>query len=366
MKTHHPNTLNSILFSLISVIMIMLAVFVGISGLLYSSANDTSTRQVLQSTQSHFALDVAGRVEKMTLSLFHLSNNPKLTAEYLGRDRAGLEEAVRETFEVFRTQHHITHLYFTNLDQTVFLRAHKPKRHGDVLSRFTMKRAVANGEVSHGVELGPLGTLTLRVVAPWRVDGTLIGYIELGEELGGLLSTLSDKFIPSLTVAIEKKFLDRKRWEAGMRSIKDKKPWERIERFVLLEQEKTTLDIKSIRNLLDQDAPDRHGDQSRSEFVDVHPKDGSTHRVYIQPLDDAGGRHIGHYIYSLDITKNIESLRDSILIVAAICLALALVISGAFALIVRRLETKTSLAEASRDRALQHLENLVEERLTEL
>ena len=46
-----------------------------------------------------------------------------------------------------------------------------------------MKEAISKDGIASGIELGPLGTMTLRVVIPWRVDGVLIGYIELGKDL---------------------------------------------------------------------------------------------------------------------------------------------------------------------------------------
>ena len=60
---------------------------------------------------------------------------------------------------------------------------HKPEKHGDYIDRFTMDQAVHDGKSIWGVELGRFGTFTLRVVCPWRIDGKVAGYIELGEEV---------------------------------------------------------------------------------------------------------------------------------------------------------------------------------------
>ena len=60
---------------------------------------------------------------------------------------------------------------------------HDPNRYGDVIQRVTLDRATEGG-TSWGIELGPLGTFTLRLVHPWRIDGKLAGYIEVGEEIG--------------------------------------------------------------------------------------------------------------------------------------------------------------------------------------
>jgi len=75
----------------------------------------------------------------------------------------------------------ITHFYFHNMDKTCFLRVHNPGRFGDYIDRYTLERAEKTSFVSSGIELGPYGTFTLRVVSPWIIGGKLVGYIELGK-----------------------------------------------------------------------------------------------------------------------------------------------------------------------------------------
>lgn len=357
MQNPRPSTMRFILYPLIGMVAILLVGFVVISSLLYSSVNNNSTEETLRAAHENLSFEVNERVEKMRLALFQLSTNPELIAKFLSRDSAGLEEASRKTFEEFRTQHNITHFYFVDIGQTVFLRVHQPERDGDIVNRFTMQQAVATGDVAHGIELGPLGTLTLRVVTPWRVDGKLIGYLELGEEVGDLLASLGDHFEPTLSVAIEKQFLDRDIWESGMALLGREKPWGRIERYVLLEAERINVDVQSVSDILSQ-----YTNDGNREVLNVKSPDGTTKRVLLQTLVGAGGRDIGHYIYALDITDNIASLWRSIFLVAAICFALALIISTVFVCIVRKLESKVARSDAARAEAYDHLEERVEER----
>ena len=65
----------------------------------------------------------------------------------------------------------------------VVLRAHQPDMSGDAIDRATARLAQESGRETQGLELGPLGTLTLRAVKPWYDGDTLIGYLELGEEI---------------------------------------------------------------------------------------------------------------------------------------------------------------------------------------
>jgi len=58
---------------------------------------------------------------------------------------------------------------------------HKPEKYGDSINRFTALGAEKAGELISSLELGPLGTFTLRSVFPVVEQGQLICYIELGQ-----------------------------------------------------------------------------------------------------------------------------------------------------------------------------------------
>ena len=75
-------------------------------------------------------------------------------------------------------KYRVTHFYFHGLGRACFLRVHNPAKYGDYITRFTMDAAEKKQEIVHGIELGPFGTFTLRVVHPWRISGELAGYIE--------------------------------------------------------------------------------------------------------------------------------------------------------------------------------------------
>ena len=86
-------------------------------------------------------------------------------------DRPGLLKENLEFYQILHDQNQITHFYFTGLDRVNFLRVHELDRYGDSIDRHTILQAEETGEITSGVELGPLGTLTLRVVLPWRDGG---------------------------------------------------------------------------------------------------------------------------------------------------------------------------------------------------
>ena len=93
-------------------------------------------------------------------------------------------------FESLHREHALTHLYFFDKNRVCLLRVHKPEKHGDLINRFTAIEAERTGKTASGIELGPLGTFTLRVVQPVFEGQTLLGYVELGKEIEDVLQAL--------------------------------------------------------------------------------------------------------------------------------------------------------------------------------
>lgn len=50
-----------------------------------------------------------------------------------------------------------------------------------------MQRRIKTGAAVNALELGPFGTLTLRLVIPWHNQNGLIGFLELGTEVNEIL-----------------------------------------------------------------------------------------------------------------------------------------------------------------------------------
>lgn len=221
--------------------------------------------------------------------------------EFLGRDRdlqqAFLKENREELYglsypilENLHSRHQITHLYFIDMDSVCFLRVHEPSRHNDKIERFTLKQALETGKPSFGVELGPLGTFTLRYVYPWRVGGKLIGYLELGEEIGHISNHLSRLMDTGLVFTIDKSHLDRENWSAGLAAIGKTGNWDRFPSVVVAGQssEELTDNLEEVIQSLSDDTVS-YEIENRNHFFGVGKS----------PLLDAGNQRVGNvYIFS--------------------------------------------------------------------
>ncbi len=216
------------------------------------------------------------------------------------RDRARLLQQAAPLFAELRKKYAITHFYFSTPDRVNILRVHQPTRFGDTINRETTLQAQRRGQTSYGVELGPLGTFTLRLVSPWfGPDGHLLGFVELGMEIDHVLRTVQHIGNVKTFILINKQFLDRKEWEAGMRLLGRLPDWDRFPDVV-------------VNNQATEDMPQdlTHGLQE-SLLVDqkvVEPlREGtSAYRAVFLPLKDAAGHSVGRAVLLLDISPQVK------------------------------------------------------------
>lgn len=226
-----------------------------------------------------------------------LEKDISLRQAYLAKDRDRLLRAALPIFEEFRSKYRVTHFYFHDPKRACFLRVHEPGRHGDVVQRTTMAASAETGKTSHGIELGPSGTFTLRIVRPWKVNDQLIGYIELGEEIAHILPRMKDLVGVELAVTVGKAHLDRAKWEQGMKMMGRKPEWGKYEDFVVID---TTL--PGIPDEVGQVLRIPHS--AHAGRVVAASVGDTQYRCGLLPLIDAGGRDVGDLAALLDVSAD--------------------------------------------------------------
>ena len=237
-----------------------------------------------------------------------------LKAAYRSGNRETLFMAAIPVFERLRHDQSITHFYFMEPGRKNFLRVHQPERHGDIINRFTMLGAEKTGGMVSGTELGPLGTFTLRTVAPWRDGNELLGYIELGSDLDYLVGELALMLNAKFSLIISKQYLNRDGWERGMRMLERKGDWDRLSDVVLSYHSGGELPTEVLREIRipTWDEPVR----LRSDAV------GDTlYRSAIYPLKDAGGRVVGGMLLTKDVSKRMGGTWHMIWLIATVAVA---------------------------------------------
>ncbi|UCD65450.1 MAG: PAS domain S-box protein [Deltaproteobacteria bacterium] len=230
-----------------------------------------------------------------------LKRNERLQKSWLAGDKKLLYQEAFTFFSEINSKYNITHFYFIDLDQAAFLRVHSPERFGDYINRATLNTAVRKGKPSSGIELGPLGTFTLRVVHPWFIDGVLTGYVELGKEILHIAPMIKETLDVDLIFTIDKTRLSRSDWEKGMHMLGRSANWDSLTNSVIIDAtiEEIPLPVDNLLFL-----PHQEHAEDILEFSAGNLK----LRAMFVPLIDAAARHVGDIIVISDVTDLIYSL----------------------------------------------------------
>jgi two-component system CheB/CheR fusion protein len=221
--------------------------------------------------------------------------------EALGqRDTDRLFSDWQPLFQKLHQDINLTHFYFFDAQRVCLLRIHSPEKRGDRIDRFTALEAERTGKTASGIELGPLGTFTLRVVSP-VVDGDrLVGYVEFGKEIEELLDGIRDLPGVDLAVVIDKQHLQRPTWERGMRLLGREADWDRLPDSVIIYASQGRLPDAFLPTAR-LGAPDRlMPDEADTEFS----LDGNRWQVSAIPLRDASDETVGSLLVMRDISAD--------------------------------------------------------------
>lgn len=231
-----------------------------------------------------------------------MQRDPALQAALAARDRQKLLASTADLFEALKQDYAVTHLYFSTPDRVNLLRVHDPGRYGDRIDRATTLAAEKNAGTAVGVELGPLGTLTLRLVAPWYDTPThqLLGYVELGIEVDRALQKLRHFFGVEVFVLIDKRYLDRAQWEGGMRTLGRNPAWERFPTVVAVGEDALAMPPFLTERL-------GRGELGEPNNIVAVFHDGASYQMAFLPLPDAVGRNVAHMVLIADISPDINA-----------------------------------------------------------
>lgn len=254
-----------------------------------------------------------------------LKRDRTLQKELMRRDRQALLAHTGLIFDELKRDFAITHLYFTAPDRINLLRVHAPNRYGDRIDRITTLSAEKDGTNTYGVELGPLGTLTLRLVSPWYDESTreLLGYVELGMEIDRVLQKLREFFGVEVFVLVKKDNLDRKEWENGMRALGRTPDWDRFPAVVQASQTGQAIPPLLADRLSLGELPD-----SNSILEAGHG--GASYRIAFLPLQDAAGRKVAHMVLITDVSRETDAAVDTVYVGSLTALVSGLLLLGFF------------------------------------
>ena len=278
----------------------------------------------LQSTANNlYQKSIQQNAKALQIVLDVLKTDRELTSALATQDRKSLLQRSASIYKDINRHYGVTHFYFTGPDCVNLLRVHKPEKYGDIINRRTTLTAQKGGIDAYGVELGPLGTLTLRYVQPWYEKKTqvLLGFVELGMEVDQTFNAIRDLFGLDLFLLINKQYLNQSGWEDGMRTFGRLPDWERFPQTVISVHGKQLLPEALSARILKTDF-NKHESPFKVQL-------GLDNQYAIfQPLQDVSGQFVGTMVMLIDTSKLTKQVRESVIIgsVAVIIAATILVL----------------------------------------
>lgn len=241
-----------------------------------------------------------------------LVERPEFREPLKAGDGAALGRLASSLYTDFNHRYRVSHFYFINNEGVVLHRAHTPDRSGDKIDRFTFREAKRTKRTAYGVELGPLGTFTLRVVSPVEENGKIIGFIELGEEIGHIVDALRQTVNVELAVLINKKHLSRADWQSGVKAANSlAMPWEKLSGHVVTSLNQTEL-LNHPETFLERFL-------SGSSRMQELSASGRTFMSSGLPLRDASQREVGVMLVFSDVTHKVEARGRQVFLAAVAC-----------------------------------------------
>lgn len=257
-------------------------------------------------------------VTTMSATLEAIIRDPQLLDSFKARDREALLNRGRPLFSRLKKQFKITHFYFHQPNHINLVRMHKELR-GDLIDRQTLKKASEIGQPSSGLEQGPTGNPVLRVVYPWHASfpltscnalytiscntnifnqpdsGELVGFVELGKEFEDIANNISDLLKIDLVIAVDKKFLNQKRWEERNKKLGRQSAWNKFPDHVIIDQTLGTLPNEISQRMM--------GPRSERESSILIKQSNRTKQALFIPFNDLNGTRLGYVVTLNDITE---------------------------------------------------------------
>lgn len=304
-----------------SILALVLLAVVAVRGTAVA-ASETTLDPFDRATLKQYQDLIDQKVHALRLTLADIQANPVLHQALADRDRETLLKEALPLFERIRRDEDITHFYFHTPALQNLLRVHQPDRHGDNVRRFTAGEAISTGAESYGVELGPMGTLTLRMVVPWYATGTreeLIGLVELGVDIDRLFDRLEMPAGRHPMLLVRKDLLLQPTWEAGRRMVGEVPWWDRFPDIVLTGMREETFP-DNLEEYLRGTTWANWGDDQDHQIV----ADGNrAYRTHFIPIPDVRGRTIGQLMVFEEL-RGLQAPRNQHLAVGGVTALLLL------------------------------------------
>ena len=287
-------------------IVVAMVVLSGMFLIILDIENTTELNEYLEHTRNMATRMYQNRLKTdsdlMFATLDALEQKDELRQAFAARNRGDLLRMASPLLDMLRRDSHISHLNFVLPDGRKFLATHSP--HSPILptTNPVLQAVVQSGKPAYGVRLGQDGFLGLRAAMPWKADGHLIGYLEMGGDVEQIIQEVADTLQLRMMVFIHKKYLNQKAWqqEGETSRRQNRMGWDTLPLSVPL---KGYSDLTPELKLF---LADRVGlVHDMAESVAVGPR---MFHVVIQPLENMEGAEVGDMVILTDTTDRHAAL----------------------------------------------------------
>jgi PAS domain S-box-containing protein len=193
-----------------------------------------------------------------------------------------------------------------------------------LIDRQTLLVAEKTGEDAWGFELGSLGSFTLRYVRPWKQDGIVIGYLELGVEIDNIGTHLANEMNLDILTFIRKDCTTRENFEVGRQIFGFPGQWDAYPDLVMLHQTTPVLP-EDLSSWLENS----HSQTTELDMANIR-LGKRRFACGVIPLFDVAGRNVAKLISLRNVTTEVAETRNSLISVLGLA---ALLFGGILSLV---------------------------------
>ena len=282
----------------------------------FKEASRTIMLHTSEQAQRDWNRNLALHVQLMKAQSSQIAENPALLKAWQKRDVQGLTALAQPIFEQLKREYGITHFYFINPDRTCFQRIHQPGWRDDIINREILLAAQRTGENAWGIDMGTKGSLTLRYVLPWKQDGKLIGYLELGIETAHLIRQLSVEMNLDILIVVRKECTSQTKFEAGRQMFEFSGQWNAYPDFVVVHQTSQVMSEEMA------DWIKQHPHASAKDEIFTVKQGGKIFACSLIRMPDTAGREMAYLIVLLDVTAEENEAWSNLMLSMGLALAL--------------------------------------------
>lgn len=331
-KNEHA-LIRKILFPTVIVLVFLLSSFVALIFWLQREDLKADGISKVSEISNVYKLHIANDLKVMKRQTRLITSNMEMRSAFASSNRDLLLKGSMQKMEEIRTELGLSHFYFHDERGVNFLRVHQPDRYGDRINRKSLGAAMKSGELGSSIEMGPLGTFTLRYVYPWKDGSRIIGFVELGKDSRAYIEELKDLFDIDIYLFARKAQVERSLWEKNVLAAGKSPSWDDYGDYVLAEQ--TNDFVPPIFKTIFK-KEEHLGSRAIGSFWQ-----GKRYKVTgLSPVEDAGGNEVADMAIVIDVTDHYNAVRDSLLIIIPLTIVMGMILIYVLYRIVIKVEMK--------------------------